>query len=136
MRGDGRIYKRGNTYWICYYLRGQQFRESAETSDEKQAGKFLKARLREVGADLLGARVFTTPKACKLTVGELLDALKAKYELEGKASRQNLSHLKRADGDFGNCLAMALSTEKIDAYKKERLAEKRGPKGEVVPGDR
>jgi len=124
-RGDGRIYKQNGSanYWCCYYLRGKQFRQSTESADEKEAGKFLKARLKEVHADEIGARQFVTPKACRLTVADLLDALKAKFELDGQDSPQNLSHLKRAANDFGNYLAVALSSEKIDAYKKARLAD-------------
>ena len=128
MRGDGRIYKRGEVFWVCYYLRGKQFREPAKNKDGKnvadptEAQKFLKARLREVGADLIGARTFTTPRASRLSVGELLEALKADFELRGKLSTQNASHLRRAVADFGGYLAVGLTPEKIDAYKKERLA--------------
>jgi len=82
----------------------------------------MKARLREVGADVIGARTFTTPKASRLTIPDFLEALKADFQLRGKDSRQNLSHLKRAEDDFGSSLAVALTSEKIDAYKKERLA--------------
>jgi hypothetical protein len=32
-------------------------------------------------------------------------------------------HLKRADDGFGNYLAVGLTSEKIDGYKKERLAK-------------
>jgi integrase len=122
MRGDGRIYQRGQIFWVCYYLRGKQFRESADTRDAKTAEKFLRARLKEVHADEIGAGVFTTPKARRLTIHDLLEALKADFELRGKASPQNLSHLRRADHDFGNYLAMGLTAERIDAYKKDRLA--------------
>jgi integrase len=122
-RGDGRIYLRGTTYWLCYYLRGEQFRESAHTSDEKEAEKKLRARMRQVGCDIEGARPFQTPKANKLTVHDLLEALRADYVLRGKDSGQNLSHLKRADDDFGNHLAVALTSKQIDAYAKGRLAE-------------
>jgi integrase len=135
-RGDGRIYLRGQIYWACYYLRGTQHRESTNTSEEKGAQKFLKARMREVGADLLGARTFTTPKASRLTVAELCEALKADFELRGKASAQNLSHLKRVETDFGTRRATELTAEKIDAYVKGRLADKTDPKGEAIPGDR
>jgi integrase len=121
-RGDGRIYQRGTTYWCCYYLRGKQFRESTQTNDPKAADKFLRKRLKEVHADEIGARAFTTPKACRLTVHDLLEVLKADFELRGKLSPQNASHLKRADDDFGNYLAVALTSERIDTGKKERLA--------------
>ena len=40
MRGDGGIYPRGNVLWISYSFRGQIFRESAHTSDEKAPGKY------------------------------------------------------------------------------------------------
>ena len=121
MRGDGRIYLRGQVYWVCYYLRGQQFRESADTSDPKQAGKFLKARLREIGADLLGARQFVTPKASRLTIAELVEALKADFQLRGKASPQNVSALKRVTNDLGTHRAVELTAERIDSYIQTRI---------------
>jgi integrase len=62
-----------------------------------------------------------------LTVHDLLEALKTDLQLRGKLSSQNASHLKRADGDFGNRLAIALTAEQIDAYKKARLAEANAP---------
>ena len=119
-RGDGRVFLRGATYWCAYYLRGVKFRESCNTSDENQANKFLRARLKEVHADEIGARGFETPAARRLTVHDLLDALKAEFELNGQDSPQNLSHLKRAVEDFGLCLAIGLSVDKITKYKKER----------------
>ena len=77
MRGDGRIFQRGGTFWIAYYLRGKEYRESAGTSDEKKAQRFLKHRLNEVGADQIGAQAFVEPKQKRVTVSELLDNLEA-----------------------------------------------------------
>jgi integrase len=122
-RGDGRVFLRGTTYWCAYNLRGVEHRESTGTSDEKQAGKFLKARLREVGADLLGARTFVTPRASRLTVAQLCEALKADFELRGKLSPQSASHLRRVSADFGECRAVELSAERIDKYVEQRLAD-------------
>jgi integrase len=135
-RGDGRLFLRGNTFWCDYSLRGKRYRESCDTSDEKEAIKFLKARLREVGADLIGARTFTTPKASRLTIHELCEALKADFELRAKATAQNLSHLRRVDSDFGQYRAIELTAEKIDKYVEGRLAEKQGANGERIEGDR
>jgi integrase len=126
-RGDGRVYLRGNTWWLSYWLRGEQFRESAETSDEQQARKMLRNKMKQIHADQIGARVFQTPKADKLTIHDLLEALKADYTLRGKASGQNLSHLKRADEDFGTILAVALAPERVDQYIQDRLAAKNKP---------
>ncbi|HXP69653.1 MAG TPA: site-specific integrase [Candidatus Dormibacteraeota bacterium] len=123
MRGDGRIYLRGNVFWIAYYLRGEKFRESAQTTDEKEAVKFLRKRMREVGCDIEGARPFTTPKAGKATVHELLEGLKADYKLRDKDSGQNFSHLKRADDDFGKHLAVKLTTQQIRDYMNKRRTD-------------
>jgi integrase len=135
-RGDGRVYLRGTTWWASYYLRGVKYRESTESADEKQAEKFLRARLKEIHADEIGARTFVTPKASRLTVSELCKALKADFELRGKASAQNLSHLRRVETDFGARRASELTAEFIDAYVSGRLADSTSAKGEVIAGDK
>ena len=43
MHGDGRIYKRGNRYWIEYYANGEQKRESGGKT-EPEARRKLKQR--------------------------------------------------------------------------------------------
>jgi integrase len=121
-RGDGRTFLRGSIYWIAYSLRGREYRESAKTSDENEAGKFLKARMKQVGADQIGARKFTTPQACKLTCHDLLETLKAEFELDGKLSPQAASQIRRADRAFGNVPAANLDRDTINAYKKEQRA--------------
>ena len=49
MKGFGRIYQRGAIYWIEYWHRGQQFRESSGSGREGVAAKLLKKRLQEIG---------------------------------------------------------------------------------------
>jgi hypothetical protein len=88
MRGEGRLFQRGSTFWIAYYLRGKEYRESAKTPDEKKAQRFLKRRLKEVGADQIGAQAFVEPKQQRVTVSELLDNLEGDYKLRGIASPQ------------------------------------------------
>ncbi len=39
MRGDGRVFPRGQIFWCAYNLRGKEFRESCETR-EKTLGIF------------------------------------------------------------------------------------------------
>jgi integrase len=123
MRPNKGIFQRGKIWWVAYYLRGKEYRESTKETDEVKAGKFLQRRLKEVHADEIGARTFTTPKASRLTMHELLEALKADFELRGKGSAQNLSVLKRADTDFGAYRAVDLTAEKIDAYIEQRLGD-------------
>jgi integrase len=122
-RGDGRVFLRNRIFHIAYFLRGVEQRESSGTTDETQARKFLKARMREVGADLIGARTFTTPKASRLTIAELVEALRADFELRGKSSPQNLSHLKRVETDFGPWRAVEVAAEGIDKYVEQRIAD-------------
>jgi integrase len=123
MRGNGRIFPRGQIWWAAYYLRGKEFRESTGEIDEGKAGKFLQRKLKEVGADQIGARAFVTPAASRLTIGELVAALEADFELRGIASAQNRSNLKRVTADFGEARAEALTAEKIDDYIERRLAD-------------
>jgi integrase len=122
MRGQGRIFPRGDIFWMAYYLRGVEYRESTKCTDEKEAGKALQARMREVGADLIGARKFTTPRASKLTCHDLLETLKGEFESDEKLSAQTASQIRRADAAFGDVPILELTRDKINAWKKEQRA--------------
>jgi len=123
-RSSGRIFLRGEWYSVAYFLRGVEYREPAHTKDAKQAEKFLKTRMDEVGADRIGARKFVSPKQSRVTIGELIAAVRAKFELDGKLSAQNVSELKKLDEDFGKVRATELTAEMVDNYKKEQIAAK------------
>jgi integrase len=129
MRGQGAVYRRPNSrcLWIRYSLRGKLYRESTGTEDQKHAEKFLRHRLKEVGADQLGARKFIGPKADKVSVGELLEALDKDYSIRGKATSQFVAHLKPIHAYFGDRRAMDVTEEMIDDYIQERLAEGKAP---------
>jgi hypothetical protein len=70
MRGLGRIFKRGAVYWIGYYHRGKEYRESSESESEGQARKLLKRRLGEMHS---GAFI---PNEDRLTFDEIVEGLK------------------------------------------------------------
>src|SRR5205085_928859 len=93
MRGNGRVFQRNGSpfFWISYYHNGKEQREVAkhvrtgdkvEALEEKrhEAERFLKRRMAEVITEKHGGPSFIAPVAQRLTVGELLDALKADYE--------------------------------------------------------
>jgi integrase len=126
-RGAGRVFLRGSIFWCAYFLRNIEHRESTQTSDAKAAAKFLRNKMREVGADIIGARKLVTPKQSRVTISEMVAALKAKFELDGKLSPQNKSELEKLDDDFGHVRAVELTAEMVDAYKQEKLAEKFAP---------
>ena len=122
MRGNGRIFLRGQIWWVAYYLRGKEYRESSGEMDEKKASNFLKLRLKEVGADELGLHKFTPPKNRRLTLQDLLEALQKDFELRDKMSPQNKSGFSRAKADFGHYRAVSLTPQAVDNYVQQRLA--------------
>jgi len=123
MRGAGRIFLRGSTYWIAYYNRGGEVRESAKTDDPKKAERFLKHRVREVGADAIGAKRFLGPQAERITVNELLDALEADLRLRGKLSVKTQSNIKPLRSAFGEVRANQVTTDGITRYVEKMLDE-------------
>jgi hypothetical protein len=47
-RGTGSVYQRGGVWWVCFYHRGKQHRESTHSTEEKDAHALLKRRLGEM----------------------------------------------------------------------------------------
>ena len=126
-RGAGRIFSRkGSAFlWCAYYLRGKEYRESTQETDPNKAEKYLKHRLKEVGADQIGAKPFVGPQqerlkiSCGITAEDqrkpdcdcLCCALDRDYRLRGKASPENLSNMKRVRTDFALLRATGLTSE-------------------------
>ena len=143
MRGEGRIFQRKGSaaLWCAYYLRGKEFRESTGTAAPDKAEKFLKRRLKEVGADQIGAKQFLGPQSDRINVscGVIAEeqrkaececlccALERDFRLRGKASAQNLSNLKRVRVDFSLKRAVSLTADHVDRYIERRLAEGSAP---------
>jgi integrase len=122
-RGQGRIFSRKGTpfLWCAFFLRGREFRQSTRETDRRKAERFLNRRIREIGADQIGARAFIGPQQERLTVQELLGALKADYELRGVATPQFNSHLKHVRNYFGLVRAVEVTAEMVDKYIGEKL---------------
>jgi integrase len=127
MTGQGGLWQRpGSPYWWMYYsLRGKQYREStrvllvtgegAEVS-RREAEKVLRRRLREVGADIIGARDFITPKNERVTVSQILDELVDDLKIREKYSKPTQSHLKAIRAQFGDHAAVSLNDAEIRKY--------------------
>lgn len=122
MRGDGRVYKRGNRFWIEYWVRGKQFRESVGRT-EAEAKRRLKQRRREIAGDS-----FVGPAAERITVDELLDNYVAHLTLKGVRSIASVeSQLVPVREQFKWTRAIDLSTPMIEAYMKSRLEDGKQP---------
>lgn len=121
-RGSGGIYKRGETWWIRYWRRGQQIRESSGSGDPDIAQKKLDKRMKEIWAERQGLAAFI-PKAEKVYVDELLDELEKHYKLNGgRGLPQFQSHLKPIREAFGDMRAVDVTPKVIDDYIDDHLA--------------
>jgi integrase len=117
-RGDGRVYQRGSRWWIEYWNRGEQFRESAG-KDEATAQKKLRARLKEIAGDK-----FIGPREERVSVGELIDDLMTHLRTKGaKAVASFESHLKPVRAFFSKTRAMDVTTALAERFIEDRLAE-------------
>jgi integrase len=134
MRGQGRVYLRAKSaYWVAFMHAGKEMRESAHTSDKREAEKYLQRRLDERGADRRGVEVFATQEMKRVTVHELLENVK--NDLGGKGSAQTLSTIRTADegikdaetgmryDGFGHYKALSLTSQYIKDYIARRLAQ-------------
>jgi len=121
--GAGRVFQRGSVFWIAYCLRGKEFRESAKTDDPKKAERFLKHRLKETGADVIGAKSFVTPQSQRTTVTELLDALERDLRLREKLSPSVTSNVKHLRAYFGAMRAVDVNADCVARYIEDLLAK-------------
>ncbi len=119
MRGMGRLYRRGEIYWIEYWHRNQQHRESSKSTRESDAVKLLKSRLGEIGqGKLIG------PTEGKITFEDLAADYLRDYSLKGERSlrwaKERVRHLCRF---FGMNYAIDITTPRIRAFIDSRLEE-------------
>lgn len=123
-RGQGRVFPRkGSPFlWCAYYLRGREYRESTGETDPQKAQRFLNRRMKEIGADQIGAKAFAGPQQDRVLVNELLDDLEADYKLGGKRripreiSPQMRSHLNRVRDYFGAIRANTVRARHVQGF--------------------
>jgi integrase len=119
-RGIGRVYRRGDTWWIRYSLRGERVRESSGSPHRADAVALLRERL----VDAAQGRV-AGPKAQRVSLDDLGRLLLDNYALNGRKSvyRAQLS-LRHLCAWFGaNTRAVDITPGHIAQYVKHRRAE-------------
>jgi len=122
MHGQGRVFKRKNKWWVAYYVRGKEHRESAGNT-EAEAKRFLKARRKEIDGDR-----WIRPCDEKITANEMLDHLITHLENKGAKSVNNLkSDLKPIRERFGFDRAIDVTNARIESYIQERLNKDKKP---------
>jgi integrase len=130
MRGEGRVFKRGSTWWISYYGPGEdgaiEIRESSKSDSESTARKMLRDRQREVANHRSGVRSFAGPRAERLTVADLLDSLEADYrQREIKSLKKSLGHAKPVREFLGHVRAVTVTPDLVREYIESRRSEGR-----------
>ncbi len=123
MRGDGRVFQRGRRWWIEYWVRGRQFRESAGATEREALCK-LKARLKEVyGGHFIG------PSEEKVAVDDLAESLILRLKTKGARSVPSFeSHLKPVREFFALTRAVDLTTARVEQFIQARLAAGKAPR--------
>jgi integrase len=134
-RGRGHLYHQQGSaiWWMAFYKHGKQIRMSTGEVDEKIAERALKLKLQERDAELGGGRKMITPQQQRLTVNELLDALKVDYTLRGKGGARLLSNLKPLEEHFGDFRAVDLNSAHVDKFIETALQHGRRKLEVAIP---
>src|SRR5262245_5572838 len=104
--GEGRLYKQATSkhWWVEYWFRGVQYRESTSTEDEGLAKAFLQKRIAEKRAALAGLMDFSGPQ--HTTVADLANQLLEDYRIRQRRSLTDTNyHLQPVRHLLGDCLA-------------------------------
>jgi integrase len=120
MRGLGRTFKRGAVWWVAYYYRGEEKRESSGSDKESDARKLLKKRLGEIGRGrLIG------PSEEKVTFEDLEADLIRDYKTNAKKSLRSAKLSARHLSEFFRMSrAIDITTDRVRAYIAQRQAGK------------
>lgn len=117
--GTGRVYKRGNIWWIDYSYHGERYRESSKSTLKKDARALLRKRMREIDEGRLPGR-----DEEKLRLRDARDAVEADYKVNGKKSLDRVllafDHLERV---MGNRPLLSITTGRIKRYIADRQKE-------------
>ena len=117
--GTGRIYRRGNVWWLDYGFRGERYRETSGSHRKGDARALLKKRMAEMGrGQLVG------PRAERVTFEDLIGMIEDDYLVNGRKSlpqlRGTLGHLR---GYFARRRAIDITTDRVTAYIRARQEE-------------
>lgn len=117
--GTGRIFQRGNVWWIDYSFEGRRFKESARSQKKKDAQALLRKRMGEIGRGLT-----TGPDEKLVTFDDLERIILDDYAVTGRKSEKRLrTSLKHLKGYFGFDRAKAITTDRVRAYIVARREE-------------
>jgi integrase len=117
------LYKRGGVWWYGFIFNGQRIQRSSKVENRREAENIEKAAWTQLARGEVG--IEDKPKPKIRTVGELLDSLRADYELRGKGSVPNLSLISVVKEVFGTKNSDKLTNDDVVAYVTKRRKEGR-----------
>src|SRR5215475_9346240 len=82
MRGDGKIYQRGDVWWADYTLRGRRYRKSTGKDNQRDANDWLRKQL-------VDAKEGKAIPSDKVTVSELVRELFRQYDVDGRKTKED-----------------------------------------------
>ena len=127
MKGNGRVFKRGQVWWIAYYDNGKECRESSSSRDRKDAVKLLRLRLGEVAFGVTRPAAPKKARVRAVRMLDLFDLLEERFRLKGIAKGNNVSYLKRLRRRFAGYTVQSCTGLAISHYMAEMQRAGRKP---------
>lgn len=128
MKGDGRVFRRGQVWWVAYYQDGREYRESSTSRQRKEAVRLLRQRIGEVAAGTIQYRpVSRRTRTRTVTMNDLFDLVENNYKLNNRTSPANGSFLRRLRRRFGGYTAQACTSLAIAHYMADMQRQRRKP---------
>jgi integrase len=117
-RGTGTVYRRGNIWWISYYVRNRPIQESSGSAQKGDAENLLKRRIGEVAA---GVRV--GPQ--RATIGDLCKLVIEDYRMRGlsDANHVQMRYNSNIAPLLGRLLASRFGQNQIWQYIENRRSD-------------
>jgi integrase len=115
--GTGRVFQRGDVWWIDYSYRGTRHRESSESTKKKDATNLLKKRLGEMGSGK-----FIGQDAERVTLDDLAQMIVDDYAVNARKSAHNINAaLGYLRAFFGkHTPALDVTTDRVTAFIRQR----------------
>ena len=128
MRGDGRVFQRGQIWWVAYYHDGREHRESSKSRERKDAIRLLRQRIGEIAAGtFLDISVPKRPGTRAVTMHELFDLAEHNYQLNNRTSPANGVYLRRLRRRFAGYTAQTCTSLAVTHYMTDMQRERRKP---------
>ena len=131
MKGDGRVFKRGEVWWVAYYNDGREHRESSKSRDRREAVRLLRQRVGEVSAGIVQGRPLPRRAGTRrIKMLDVFDLIENYYQLNGFTSKINDYCLRRLRRRFAGSTVQACTSLAVTHYMADM--QRQGRKAPVI----